>query len=304
MPSFIGDIVGGVADAVGSVVGAVGDVVGSVTDFLGPVGTLAAAYFGMPYLGSALGAAEGGFSAFGAPGILGGTAEGMMTADMIGGSLVNSSIMPSLFSTAASLGGSLGSSSLFDSLASFGSNLSNSFMPGEVGGMPTGTGSFGNWTNLLKSGMNIYNALNYGTGQSPTAAQQNADPYAPYRQDAARQLNQLMQNPSLVYGMPGYNFAQEQSAKAIQRQAAATGGSISGGTLASLQQNAAGTAQNWFNNYVNQLTTQSGANQSPYVGQAAYSTAQDFQAKAEKARQTALLQGIVGAGSAVAGFFG
>ena len=319
MPSFVGDIVSGAADVVGSVVGGVADAVGSVTKALGPVGTIAAAYFGAPYL------APSGFAALEAPSILGGgmTGAGMLTSGSLGTALGSAGSMfggAGLLGTTGEIGSSLlstaggiGTSSsmltnfgraLSSGLSNFGSNLTSSFLPGESGGMPTGTSTFGKLSNLIKGGMNIYNALNYGQGQSPTAAQQNADPYAPYRQQAADKLNALMENPNLVYGLPGYRFAQEQGAKNIQRQAASTGQALSGNTLASLQTQSAQTAQNWFDDYVNKLTQQAGATpQNAVAGQTAYSTAADYQAKAEKARQTALLQGIMGAGSAVAGFF-
>jgi hypothetical protein len=306
--SAIGDVVGGVADVVGSAVSGVVDVVGSVTKSLGPVGTLAAAYFGMPAF-----AAPGGFSALSAPSILGGgmTGAGMITSGLpaIGGSLLSTAGglgVSSAFSGASSFIGGLGGSpysGIAESVGSFGKGLSGSFLPGESGGIPTGLGSLDKYGKLIKSGMDIYNALNYGQGQAPTAAQQSADPYAPYRQQASEQLNQLMANPNMVKGLPGYQFAQEQGAKNIQRQAAATGQSISGGTLASLQKQSAATASDWFNNYVSALTTQSGASQAPAQGQAAYSTAQDYQAKAENAKQTALLQGLMGMGGAIGGFF-
>lgn len=309
---FVADIVGGVADVVGDVVGGVVDTVGSVTKALGPVGTLAAAYFGMPYVGAAMGGA-GGFSALSAPSILGGgmTGAGMITSGLpaIGGSLLSTAGglgVSSAFSGASSFIGGLGGSpysGIAESVGSFGKGLSGSFLPGESGGIPTGLGSLDKYGRLIKSGMDIYNAMNYGQGQAPTAAQQSADPYAPYRQQASEQLNQLMANPNMVKGLPGYQFAQEQGAKNIQRQAAATGQSISGGTLASLQKQSAATASDWFNNYVSALTTQSGASQAPAQGQAAYSTAQDYQAKAENAKQTALLQGLMGMGGAIGGFF-
>jgi hypothetical protein len=310
---FVADVVGGVADAVGSVVSGVSDVVGSIAKGLGPVGTLAAAYFGMPYVGAAMGGA-GGFSALSAPSILGGgmTGAGMLTAGLdtaIGGSLLSTAGgmgLSSAFAGADSFIGGLGGSpysGISSSLGSFGKGITGSFLPGESGGIPTGLGSLDKYGRLIKSGMDIYNAMNYGVGQSPTAAQQSADPYAPYRQQASDQLNQLMRNPNMVKGLPGYQFAQDQGAKNIQRQAAATGQSISGGTLASLQKQSAATASDWFNNYVSALSTQAGANQSPAAGQAAYSTAQDYQAKAENAKKTALLQGVMGLGGAVGGFF-
>ena len=314
---FVADIVGGVADAVGSVVGGVADAVGGVVSSLGPLAPIAATIAGMPYL------APSGFAALEAPSILGGglTGAGMVTsgslASGIGGSLLSTAGglgVSSAFSGANSfinaLGGfasapsnASGFGNLVGSLSNIVSGSGQSLLPGEVGGIPTGT--FSKFSNLIRGGMDIYNALNYGKGQSPTAAQQNADPYAPYRQQAATQLNQLMANPNLVYGLPGYQFAQEQGSKAIARQAASTGQAISGGTLASLQKQASGTAKDWFDNYVAQLTQQAGATpQNAAYGQNAYSIAQDYQAKAEKARQTALLQGISGVATGIGSFFG
>jgi len=316
---FVADIVGGVADAVGSVVGGVVDAVGSVADALGPIGTIAAAYFGMPYL------APSGFAALSAPSILGGgmTGAGMLTsgtlASGIGGSLLSTAGglgVSSAFSGANSFINGLGgftssvpnASSSFGSIANSLSNLGNTITTGESGGIPTSNGGIGGlskYTNLIKSGMSIYDAFNNtSTGQTPQAAQANADPYAKYREDAATQLNQLMNDPSRVYGMPGYNFAQEEQAKAIQRQASASGQSISGNTLASLQKQSANVAQDWFNNYVNQLSAQSGANQAPAVGQTAYANAASAQSLAAKNKKDQQLDAILGLGGALGGFFG
>jgi hypothetical protein len=308
--SAIGGIVGGVADAVGSVVGGVMDVVGSVAESLGPIGTMAAMYFGMPAF------APSGFAALNAPSILAGTGSTLTGAGMLTGGL-GTSIGGSLLSTAGGLGVSsafsgansfingLGgfTSSVPNASGSFGSildsvgNFAKNIVSGESGGVPTGQGGGGisKYTNLIKSGMNIYDALNYGKGQDPTVAQQNADPYAEFRQDAATKLNQLM---------PGYQFAQEEQAKGIQRQAAASGQSISGNTLASLQKQNAAVSQDWFNNYVNQLSLQAGVNQSPAVGQQAYTNAASMQSLAEKNKKEALLEGLIGMGGALGGFFG
>ena len=174
-------------------------------------------------------------------------------------------------------------------------------LPGESGGMPTGTGggsTFGipNSTigNVLKSAGSIYQSFNAPNVQSPSVAQAGADPYAPYRADAATQLNKLIQNPSMVYGMPGYQFAQQQGQKQIERAAASTGNLASGGTLSALQGQGAQTAQSWYDNYVKNLSTLSGAANNPASGQNAYNFAQDATAQAKDARQTALLQGLMG----------
>ena len=316
---FVADIVGGVADAVGSVVGGVVDAVGSVANALGPIGTIAAAYFGMPYL------APSGFAALSAPSILGGgmTGAGMLTsgtlASGIGGSLLSTAGglgVSSAFSGANSFINGLGgftssvpnASSSFGSIANSLSNFGNTLTSGESGGIPTSNGGIGGlskYTNLIKSGMSIYDAFsNTSTGQTPGAAQNSADPYAKYREDAATQLNELMKDPSKVYGMPGYNFAQEEQAKAIQRQASASGQSISGNTLASLQKQSANVAQDWFNNYVNQLSAQSGANQAPVVGQTAYANAANMQSLAAKNKKDQQLEAVLGLGGALGGFFG
>jgi hypothetical protein len=170
-------------------------------------------------------------------------------------------------------------------------------LPGESGGMPNGS-TFGinNSTigNVLKAGSSIYQAFNQPNVQSPTAAQAGADPYAPYRPAAAAELASLIQNPNKVYGMPGYQFAQQQGQKQIERSAAATGNLASGGTLSALQQQGAQTAQSWYDNYVKNLSVLSGAAQNPASGQNAYNAAQEAQAQSKDARNTALLQGIQG----------
>ena len=317
MPGFIGDIIGGAADVVGSVVGGVMDVVGSVAEALGPIGTMAAMYFGMPYF------APTGFAALEAPSILAGTGStltgaGMMTAGLdtaIGGSLLSTAGgagLSSAFSGANSFINGLGgfASDIPNATGSFGNildsvgNFAKNIVSGESGGMPGSTGGLSKYTNLIRSGMNIYNAFNASNGQNPNDARNVADPYSEFRQDAATKLNQLMANPNMVYGMPGYKFAQEEQAKGIQRQAAASGQSISGGTLASLQKQNAAVAQDWFNNYVNTLSTQAGVNQSPAVGQNAYANAANMQALAEKNKREAQLEGLIGLGGALGGFFG
>lgn len=177
-------------------------------------------------------------------------------------------------------------------------------LPGESGGIPNGS-TFGmnNSTigNIFKAGAGIYQAFNQPGVQAPKIAQAGADPYAPYRADAAAQLNDLIQNPNKVYGMPGYQFAQQQGQKQIERSAAASGNLASGGTLSALQAQGAQTAQSWYDNYVKNLSTLSGAANNPASGQNAYNYAQESQAQSKDARNTALLQGIQGLATS---FFG
>lgn len=315
--SAVGSVVGGAAKAVGSVVSGVASAVGSVASALGPVGTLAAGYFGIPMI------APSGFAALSAPSILGGgmTGAGMLTSASLGTALGTGGMMAGTLGAGAGLGSSLlstaggiGTSSsmltnlgraISSGLSGYGSSSAGSILTTPSTGAIGGTGgTLSNISNLIKSGMDIYNALNYGQGQSPTAAQLSADPYAPYRQQAAEKLNAVMSNPSLVYSLPGYKFAQEQSNKAINRTAAAGGNFASGNTLLAAQNQSAQTAQNWFDDYINKLSMQAGVNQSPSVGTNAYNTAAEMQSKAEKNRQTALLQGIMSGGAALSSFFG
>ena len=262
MPSFIGDVIGGVADAVGGVVGGVADVVSGVADAidLGTLGSIASFATGNPLF--AIGGNLGEGDVFGA--------------------------FTSAFNPAGDLFGDTG-------------DIMSSILPGESGGMIDGMSSLGTLGNLIKAGTTIYSAFNQPSTQSPGAAQNRADPYAQYRTEAATQLNQLMKNPAMVYGMPGYNFAQQQGANQILRSAAATGNISSGNTAASLRKQGAETAQNWFNDYVTKLSGLAGANQSPVYGANAYTEAENAKVAADKAKQMAILQGISGIASS--GFF-
>jgi hypothetical protein len=136
---------------------------------------------------------------------------------------------------------------------------------------------------------------------SPEAATQKADPWSQFRPQAATQLNQIMNNPNLVYGMPGYQFSQEQGAKEITRARAATGNLSSGNTLASLNQYGQQNAQNWWNQYVNTLGTQAGVANSSLGVQA-----NQYAQNKNDVSQTAALQNIMAGavGLSQGGFFG
>jgi len=153
--------------------------------------------------------------------------------------------------------------------------------------------------NIAQIGSGIYNMMNPPT--SPEAATKAADPWSQYRPQAATQLNQIMNNPNLVYGMPGYQFSQEQGAKEITRARAATGNLSSGNTLASLNQFGQQNAQNWWNQYVNTLGTQAGISNSG-IGVQANQYAQNK----NDVSQTAALQNIMAGavGLSQGGFFG
>lgn len=314
MPSFIADAVSGVADVVSDVVGGVANAVGNVIEPVAAVASLVPGPWQIPAI------AFNGINSLAHGNILGavGSAFGYSQLGAAGGVVYDASGMAidaaSVASGATELAGGIAYNAAGQALGnavdvasqmvSGGSGLfggANGILPGESGGMPTGilggtTFGIKNSTlgNIFKAGSSIYQALNAPGVQSPTAAQAGADPYAPYRPEASRMLSNLVSHPEMVYGLPGFNFAQDQGAKQIERANASTGNLASGSTLSSLQLQGAQTAQSWYNNYVNQLSMLSGAKESPLGGQTAYNAAQEATAKARDARQSALLEGLIG----------
>jgi hypothetical protein len=172
---------------------------------------------------------------------------------------------------------------------------------GSLGGLLQGGkgGTLSTLGNVAQIGSGLYNMMNPPT--SPEAATQKADPWSQFRPQAATQLNQIMNNPNLVYGMPGYQFSQEQGAKEITRARAATGNLSSGNTLASLNQFGQQNAQNWWNQYVNTLGTQAGVSNSGLGVQA-----NQYAQNKNDVSQTAALQNIMAGavGLSQGGFFG
>ncbi len=154
---------------------------------------------------------------------------------------------------------------------------------------------------IAGAGTNIYQGIKglLDKGIDPEDALAMADPYSKYRGQAATQLNALMMNPSMVYQLPGYQFAQQQGQQAVQRGAAATGQTVSGNQLQALQTQGSGLATDWFNNYVNILGNLSGASQGPIAGYNAFTNAAQNQSLANKTAMDTLLRGI----KSVPGFF-
>ena len=100
------------------------------------------------------------------------------------------------------------------------------------------------------------------------------DPYSQYRGQAAQQLNQLVNNPDIAMSQGGYQAQLQQGVTASQRAAAATGQLQSGGEANAISNLAQGQFSTYYNNLFNQLSTLSGANQSPASATAAQNAAQ------------------------------
>lgn len=270
---------------------------------------IAADVVGSALTGAVVSGVMGGDIGVGA--LTGGIGGGIMGGLGMGGGVLDygtkgiGDVFSSAFGPSSIAGGYTGTtgemgSGLLTTAGGLGASTAGAGAASGLGALSQGgaMGSLKNIANLAQVGAGVYNLMN--PPQAPGAATQAADPWSQYRAQSAQTLNQLMQNPNMVYGMPGYQFAQQQGAKNIQRQAAATGQGISGGTLASLQQQGAQTAQNWFNQYVSTLGQQAGvtnANLGVQAGQ--------FAQNQQNAQQTAALQNIMaGAAGLSAGFFG
>jgi len=150
------------------------------------------------------------------------------------------------------------------------------------------------------SGGAITNALGFGGSGSAAGGSTGAggltntatyDPYSQYRGQAATELNQLVNNPSLAMAQPGYQQQLQQGLQQSQRGAAASGMLQSGAEANALQQQGQNTFSQYYNSQLANLMQLSGASTSP----SAAGLAQQQAANAAYGRQMA------GIGSGVSG---
>lgn len=148
----------------------------------------------------------------------------------------------------------------------------------------------------------ISNALGFGPDGSSSGMYGKGDnsvydPYGPYRNDAAKDLNLLVNNPEQAMAEPGYQLSLDQGIKTAERAAASKGMLMSGNE----QQALMGVGQNTFSSYYNSklanLMQLSGASQNPAAAgtaqaQAALANAQI--ANAQMNQFNAGLGGITG----------
>ena len=288
---FVADIVGGVVDAVGGVVGGaidaveqipvIGDVVSAgmdvvhgVTDALGPIGTMAAAYFGGPLLGGAMQGAEGallsagemqaavdaytaaGYTAEEAMGFVGQAAGGVSAATV--GSIIEGGGTLQMAAQGAFQGA--GASAMSSVLS--------------------GAKTLGSVANI---GSNLYQAYKGTQTQTGAQAQTSADPYSPYRGQAAAQLNQLVANPSSITSGAGYQSGLNAALTGTQRQLAQTGQSMSGMGAYNMALTSGDYFNTQYNQQYNRLAQLSGASQAPALGQTANAAQQSLKAKSDAA---------------------
>lgn len=135
--------------------------------------------------------------------------------------------------------------------------------PAASGGTASTTaGDVGNLLQLFGGLYGVYNSVQTNNSAQQVLAQSN--PFGAYRGIYGNQLLQLMQNPSSVTSLPGYNFQLDQGVAALDRSALAPGGVGQGGGLdTQLTQYGQGLASSFYNNQVQTLSGLAGANIPP-----------------------------------------
>ena len=134
---------------------------------------------------------------------------------------------------------------------------------GVIGGTMLGDAAAGM---AIGAGVGTATGMSGGNTTNPQAAAAQADPFAQYRPQYGAQIQDLMNNPSSVQNLPGYQAQMNQGIQAVQRGDAAQGKSLSGQEQIDLQNLGQSQQSSYFNTYLQQLMNLSGANQNPAAG--------------------------------------
>jgi len=157
---------------------------------------------------------------------------------------------------------------------------------------PSGVGSL--LSSLAGLGGSIYGLVNSANLQgTANTATSNIAAIQAQQLGYANQLQTLMANPSSVTSLPGYQFLQQQGIQAIDRSAAAPGGTGlgSGGEMTALETYGQGLADQFYNQQVSTLANLSG------IPSSANALAQALQTSG--AASTGLGSSISGLGGAI-----
>ena len=137
-----------------------------------------------------------------------------------------------------------------------------------------------------------------GSGQAGGSTGQQYDPYSPYRDQAAQQLNSLINNPSQAMAQPGYQQQLQQGIQQTNRGMAASGQLSSGQEQSALMSQGQNTFASYYNSQIANLMQLSGASASP-------AAAAQAQTQANLARSTIGTQNLSnmasGAGALIGG---
>lgn len=141
----------------------------------------------------------------------------------------------------------------------------------------------------------ITNALGFGPdspGGGGGGVNSAYDPYGPYRADAAKRLNDLMIDPSMALGDPGYASQLQQGMNTVNRGMAKTGQLQSGAEQVALQDLGQNTFGSYFNSKLANLMQLSGASQNPAAAGQAQNQANLYAAQIANANANMFTSGI------------
>jgi hypothetical protein len=264
----------GAAGAAGGLMGPGADLVATaypVAPTLGEIGAGAGAAGagGMAALGDAAAfapaAATGGISTLGTIGA-GAGAGALGTLGTVGAqTLPTLGSAPALGGAlAGAAGGALGTAAGTAAGSTLGkvAETAGSALTGAAGTAST----ISNIGQLLSSLYGIYQGTQTQKGSA------NADPFAPYREGYAKQLQGLMTNPSSVTSLPGYKAGLDQAEQTLTRQSASQGLTGSGATAAALAQLGGTYETNFYNNQIQTLAGLAGAGSTGAGGAAQMNT--------------------------------
>lgn len=153
-----------------------------------------------------------------------------------------------------------------------GTGTSSNFFQDILKSFGGGSGTSSSGTDLskyFKYGSDIYGLYSaYQQQQMAKDAFKGSDPFGPYRGYYAKQLQDLMSNPSAITEDPAYKFQFEQGQQAVERSMAAKGFLGSGNEAIALTQYGQGFAQNYLTQKEQFLSSLAGAGISPNFGPA------------------------------------
>ena len=134
-----------------------------------------------------------------------------------------------------------------------------------------------------------------GGGMSSSQAAQMADPFMQYRGQFGQQLVSLMNDPSSVKNLPGYQFSYNQGLNSLQRGMAATGQIQSGAEQTALSQYGEQFANQYFTDQFNRLALLSGAQWQSGTGAASSAlNAAAYNQNQQNQGYSAIMQGLKG----------
>ena len=158
----------------------------------------------------------------------------------------------------------------------------------ELGGAAAAVGVVSGVSSLFGGG-------DSGGGVSSGQAAQMADPFMQYRGQFGQQLVSLMNDPSSVKNLPGYQFSYNQGLNSLQRGMAATGQVQSGAEQIALSQYGEQFANQYFTDQFNRLALLSGAQWQSGTGAASSAlNAAAYNQNTQNQGYSAIMQGLNG----------